>query len=134
MQQDYKEAISWYRKAAEQGHKLAQYNLGSYYENGKGVAQNYEQAVKYYRLAAAKNVTNAQIKLGLAYGQGKGVEQSFLQAYKWIFIAAQTGNSIAKEALEMTAEYMTQEQIAEAIKLAKEEKIEKEEGNNPTIQ
>jgi TPR repeat protein len=42
--QDYIEAVRWFRKAAEQGHMEAQYNLGLLYENGTGVA-NPSQAV-----------------------------------------------------------------------------------------
>jgi TPR repeat protein len=33
---DYTEAENWYRKAAEQGHVGAQYNLGLTYSKGKG--------------------------------------------------------------------------------------------------
>jgi len=29
-QQDYVEAVKWFRNAAEQGHALAQYNLGCF--------------------------------------------------------------------------------------------------------
>ncbi|MEZ9417619.1 tetratricopeptide repeat protein, partial [Vibrio sp. 10N.286.49.E1] len=46
--QDYKEAVSWYRKAAEQGHALAQNNLGVMYEEGRGVSQDYKEAVSWY--------------------------------------------------------------------------------------
>ena len=41
---DYKEAIKWFRLAAEQGHSSAQINLGSIYENGEGgVPQDYRK-------------------------------------------------------------------------------------------
>jgi len=30
------EAVRWWRKAAEQGHAAAQYNLGYTYNNGEG--------------------------------------------------------------------------------------------------
>jgi TPR repeat protein len=38
---DYKTAISFYKKAAEQGGSAAQYNLGLMYGNGKGVLQDW---------------------------------------------------------------------------------------------
>ena len=38
--QDYKEAASWYRKAAEQGNPDAQANLGIIYGTGQGVLQD----------------------------------------------------------------------------------------------
>ena len=50
--QDYAAAVSWYRKAAEQGNASAQYNLGVMYDNGQGVPQDYAAAVSWYRKAA----------------------------------------------------------------------------------
>ena len=50
--QDYKEAMKWFRMAAEQGHADAQYNLGVIYSNGKGVPQDHKEAMKWLRMAA----------------------------------------------------------------------------------
>jgi TPR repeat protein len=50
--QDYKQAVEWYRKAAEQGYEPAQFNLGLMYENGRGVTQDFVQAHKWVNLAA----------------------------------------------------------------------------------
>jgi len=38
--QDFKEAIKWYKKSAEQGNVNAQYNLGNLYLRGQGATQN----------------------------------------------------------------------------------------------
>ena len=38
------EAVKWYRKAADQGHAQAQYNLGVMYYNGDGVPENHVRA------------------------------------------------------------------------------------------
>ena len=51
--QNYQEAVSWYRKAADQGHAGSQNNLGVMYGNGKGVPQDYVQAHKWVNLAAS---------------------------------------------------------------------------------
>jgi len=42
--QDYAQAASWYRKAAEQGNDGAQYKLGVLYCYGLGLPQDYTQA------------------------------------------------------------------------------------------
>ena len=42
------------RKAADQGHADAQYNLGSMYSNGQGVPQDYVEAHKWHNLAASR--------------------------------------------------------------------------------
>ena len=46
--QDYKEAVKWYTKAAEQGDVHAQFNLGLMYGSGHGISQDYKQAAKWY--------------------------------------------------------------------------------------
>jgi len=53
--QDDKQAVKWYRLAAEQGDAKAQTNLGWMYYKGKGVSQDDKQAVKWYRLAAEQD-------------------------------------------------------------------------------
>ena len=39
----------WFRKAAEQGNRDAQYGLELMYEEGQGVPQDYAQAALWYR-------------------------------------------------------------------------------------
>jgi len=50
--QDYKQAIEWYTKSAEQGYARAQCNLGYMYDNGEGVTQDYKQAFKWLTKSA----------------------------------------------------------------------------------
>ena len=50
--QNYIEAATWYRKAAEQGNADAQYNLGIMYSFGKGVPEDDAEAAKWFRKAA----------------------------------------------------------------------------------
>ena len=57
--QDYAEAMHWYRKAAEQGNAIAQFNLGVMYSNGEGVKRDQTEAAKWYRLAAAQGNVSA---------------------------------------------------------------------------
>ena len=51
--QDYKEAIKWYRLAADQGFASAQTNLGERYEKGKGVPQDYLLAHMWLNLSGS---------------------------------------------------------------------------------
>jgi TPR repeat protein len=50
--QDFKEAIKWYRLAADQGDSSAQVSLGNMYYQAHGVPRDYKEAMKWYRLAA----------------------------------------------------------------------------------
>ncbi len=52
VQQDYEEAIKWYRLGAKQGLAGAQSNLGLMYESGKGIMQDHKEAVRLYRQSA----------------------------------------------------------------------------------
>ncbi len=52
--QDYAEAVKRYRKAAQQGNALAQFNLGGMYYNGQGVTQDYVTAHMWWNIAASK--------------------------------------------------------------------------------
>ena len=50
--EDFVLAAQWYRKAADQGCGIAQYNLGVCYHNGQGVCQSLDQAKEWYYEAA----------------------------------------------------------------------------------
>ena len=52
--QDFEQAASWFRKAAEQGDFAAQRNLGYLYLNGKGVEKDADEARNWLEKAAAQ--------------------------------------------------------------------------------
>lgn len=83
------EAIKCYRKAAEQGHPLAQIRLGSCYYIGKGVAKDFFEAAKWYREAAKQGEARGQMNLGHCYAGGKGVPKDEVEAVSWYLKAAQ---------------------------------------------
>ncbi|MGR3174050.1 MAG: tetratricopeptide repeat protein [Candidatus Scalindua sp.] len=90
-QGNYKEAIKWYRKAAEQGHAEAQNSLGIMYIKEQGVEQDYKEAVKWCRKAAKQEYLQAQYNLGIMYSKGLGTEQNYNKAVKWYRKAAERG-------------------------------------------
>ena len=62
MPQDDAEAVAWYRRAAEQGHALAQSNLGAMYDQGRGVPQDDVEAHMWLTIAASRS-TGAEREL-----------------------------------------------------------------------
>lgn len=68
--QDYKQALYWYQKAAEQGHDKAANNLGCMYLDGRGVEQDCEKAAYWLEKSAQKNDTLAILNLGCMYEDG----------------------------------------------------------------
>ena len=53
--QDAAGAVAWYRRAAEQGHARAQYNLGGMYRKGRGVPQDAAEAHMWLSIAASRS-------------------------------------------------------------------------------
>ena len=47
------EAVSWYRKAAEQGEASTMFNLGACYMEGTGVKKDVTEATKWFKKAAS---------------------------------------------------------------------------------
>jgi TPR repeat protein len=78
--QDFTEAVSYYRLAAERGNARAQCSLGVCFQRGEGVAQDWVEAVRYYRLAVEQGNANAQYNLGACFQHGKGVAQDLTEA------------------------------------------------------
>lgn len=66
-----KEAVDWYRKAAEQGNAAGEYHLGHMYVSGEGVERNAEKALYWMRLSAGKNYLLALRSLAQAYRKGE---------------------------------------------------------------
>ena len=92
LQREMDKVRDLYEQAAEQGHAMAQYNLGVMYANGQGVAQNYTTAVKFYEQAAEQGYAMAQYNLGVMYGQGHGVAQNYTTAAQLYERAAEQGH------------------------------------------
>ena len=94
--QNYAEAAKCYRKAAEQGHPMAQSQLGLMYAVGQGVPQDFAKAASWCRVAAEAGVAEAQCQLGDMLIKGQVVSQDDGEAAKWCRKAAEQGNAMAQ--------------------------------------
>ncbi len=121
VKQDDKQAVHWWRLAAEEGNADAQCSLGMAYWEGQGVKQDDEQAVHWFRLAAEQGDAGAQNNLGIAYWEGRGVEQDDEQAVHWCRLAAEQGIEDAKYRLALIENGSDHEpRTAEIIQFPKE--------------
>lgn len=93
---NFKEAVKWYRKAAERGMAEAQYSLGERYTFGEGVPKDHVEATKWYRRAVEQGNANAEYNLGVNYDNGLGVPKNVQEAIKLFNSAAKRGNSDAQ--------------------------------------
>ncbi|ASK26460.1 hypothetical protein BG910_00715 [Neisseria chenwenguii] len=92
-QQNYAEALSFYRKAAQLGHRKAQTNLGMMYYSAQGVAQDYAQAAQWFEAAALQGDTMAQYNLACLHFHGMGVPRNAETACTWLQRAINGGHS-----------------------------------------
>ena len=90
------------------------------YESGQSVQRDYAEAVKWYRRAADQGSASAQWLLASMYEVGSGVPQDYVQAHMWYNLSATQGWGAAVFARAALEREMTQAQIAEAQKLARE--------------
>jgi TPR repeat protein len=89
-------AISWYRKAAENGNSDAQIKMGYAYLTGRGVEKDYQKAMQWYSLAADREIAHAQYVLGYLYFNGLGISPNIIMAEKFYRLAAEQGHSKAQ--------------------------------------
>ena len=121
--QDDEEAITWFRKAAEQEHVVetpvellhikhlqqlkdkatsgdaaAQYHLGFCYTYSWEIL-DIAKAAAWYQKAAAQGHAKAQFRLGECYSNGEGVPHDAAQAAAWFQKAAEQGHAAAENNL-----------------------------------
>jgi TPR repeat protein len=112
-------SVHWYRKAADQNHPLAQFNLGLMYASGLGVPMDDIQAVNWIRRAAEGGDAGAQFNLGNRYHGAslRGIQmdacESRLEAYKWLQLSAAQGYRGAEQARDRLIFSMTREEVTE---------------------
>lgn len=80
---NYKEAVKWFKRAADKGYAPAQYFLAICYLQGKGVEQDYNEAVALLNKSAEQDNYLACCELAMCYEEGKGVEKDPVEAEKW---------------------------------------------------
>lgn len=119
-QGDYAAVYNEFRPLAEHGNAAAQFNLGVMYANGQGVPQDHAEAARWFRMAAAQGYVNAQRNLGVMYTLGRGVPQDYVQGYLWSELSAAQGDRESAMLRDTLVKEMTDEQIAEAKKLARD--------------
>ncbi len=99
---------------AQQGHPVAQFNLGVKYDFGQGVEKDPVQAVRWYRLAAAQGHGGAQFNLAGMYFEGLGVPRDLVRATMWFTLSAEAGVGGAAKNRAILARALSEEQQAQA--------------------
>ena len=99
LRRNYPRAIQLAQPPAQNGNLLAQFTLGTMYEQGDGVPQDKSKAEKLFQLvlrqakaAAEKGDASAQFVLGRLYEEGWALPKNEARAADWFRKAADKGN------------------------------------------
>jgi localization factor PodJL len=91
IQQDFKQAITWYRRSATRGFALAQYRLATLYERGLGVSKDLARARIWYERAASQGNVKAMHNLAVLAAAGTPEKPDYGLAARWFDEAAGRG-------------------------------------------
>ncbi|MGH8550708.1 MAG: tetratricopeptide repeat protein, partial [Methylococcales bacterium] len=105
------QAVNWYRNAAQQGNRLAQYNLGWMLDIGDGLERNLDEAVSWYAKAARLGDQYAPFNIGALYFSGRDVPRDPEKALFWFEVAVANGNEKAGKWRDKIAEHLSPEQL-----------------------
>ena len=121
----YPQAMEWYQKAADQNHRLAQFNLGQMFAQGQGIPKSDSMAVMWIRRAANGGDAGAQFNLGERYaraclhGSEMDAAESRIEAYKWFTLAAVDLYRDAQARSDLATVQMTREEVTEGNRRVK---------------
>jgi hypothetical protein len=108
------------RTLAEQGHPVAQFNLGVMHDFGQGGAvQDHKIAFGWYSRAAAQGHAGAQFNLGGLYYEGLGVEKNLVRSVMWFTLAGMAGFSGAAKNRTAVSSLLSPAQVAQAQALVR---------------
>ena len=120
----FSHAGEWYQKAADQGHTLAQFNLGVMYRRGQGFGRDRDRSRFWITRAAEAGDPGAQYMLGMTQNRTSLDEaatlakESRIEAYKWLQLAAAQGYGEALAGCDLVAMGMTVEGVKEGMRRA----------------
>jgi TPR repeat protein len=123
---DFEHAIEWYLKAANQNHRLAQFNLGVMYSIGQGVLPDERQAEIWFDRAARQQDPGAQYNLGMSryrvsfQGAQPQRDEAMIEAYKWFSLAAGLGYRDSDVMRDTISLKMDRQGVAEGSRRASE--------------
>ncbi|KAJ2719574.1 hypothetical protein GGI07_005130 [Coemansia sp. Benny D115] len=86
-QPDFTKAFELFEKAAGKNVAEAQYNVGLYYLEGKGVRKSATLAMEYWSMATANRFPVAALNLGKMLIEGKDVERNYRRAREVLAVA-----------------------------------------------
>lgn len=117
---DWSTAVKWWRKAANQGHEVAQFHLATAYLAGWGVEKNLDEYASLCLKAANKGDPAGQTCTARNYRDGIGVKKDLVESYFWDELA-KSRNSYAGVPYHASIPHeLTEQQKQDVLKRVKE--------------
>jgi TPR repeat protein len=123
--QDYVQARVWYQKAADQDHRLAQFNLAQMFALGQGMPESDSMALMWFLRAATGGDSGAQYAMGNRFARAclhepaQEAAESRIEAFKWFTLAATQNHSDALVRADRATMGMTREEVTEGNRRVK---------------
>ena len=102
--ENYKDAMSRYQMAFDNGDMIGAYNLGLLYERGEGCLVDAEKARTLYLQASEKGNSRAMVQLAGLYLNGQGGSTDEDEAFSWYKKAMELGDRNAMYQLGLLSE------------------------------
>lgn len=117
---DYPKALKLFIPLAEQGDRLAQFQVGMMIEQGQGADPSLTQALEWYLKAAQQGVADAYFALGQIYSRGEAVVKDPVQAYAWFDLAVRGGHAVAGDWLKKESSRLKPDEFPKAESIVAE--------------
>lgn len=121
-EQDYDEAIKWYKPSVKLENKFAEYSLGGLYYRGNGVEQSYETALELYLASSDKDNAFASYELAKMFHKGVGTESDPGQAQNYYSLAFKGFEKMEEKSGEDTLCYKLGQMLVNGTGTPKDEK------------
>ncbi|NJD34707.1 MAG: sel1 repeat family protein [Betaproteobacteria bacterium] len=97
---DRREAVEWFAKADQDGHRAAANRLGEAYRDGTGVARDFDKAISHFIKSATQGDAQGMYNLARMQNEGLGGPRDTRQALEWYARAAEQGHAGAVTVME----------------------------------
>lgn len=98
---DFEAAADIWRRLADAGDPLAQFNLGILHDLGQGVPRDAATAAEWFRRSAEQGDPIAAYNLGLMLAEGRGVPADPEAAAEWFRFASDLGHTASMMSLSI---------------------------------
>jgi TPR repeat protein len=118
---DYSEAVTWWKKSADQSFPDAEEALADAYYLGEGIGQDYTEALRWFKRAVLHGSTMSCLRVSTIYMKGQGVPQDLLLSHAWLSVYEpndEPKRAIQRKLLAILELKLSQQQLQKSREIA----------------